>query len=255
MMLNQSKYGLSRVEFCERKGLLIMAAGDERTIFRDRIDAGEQLGGKLDKYRGRDAVVFGIPRGGVPVGIEVARKTGCLFDIMVTRKIPVPGNPETGYGAVAEDGSVVLNRFYVSYLGLNDVEIEADAEKVRTEIARRTAAFRQKLGPVSISGRTAIIVDDGLATGYTMLAAVKSLRNRNASRIIAAAPVSSSSAFELLAPEVDELVPLVISRTHRFAVAEFYSKWSDMNDDEVVQCIDGWIARQIEVDGYMPIGG
>jgi predicted phosphoribosyltransferase len=232
-----------------------MATSEERIIFRDRVEAGEKLAEKLGKYRGTGAVVFGIPRGGVPVGIEVARRTGALFDILVTRKIPVPGNPETGYGAVGEDGSVVLNKFYVSYLGLTEAEIEADAEKVRAEVSRRTAVFREKACPVSVSGRTAVIVDDGLATGYTMMAAVQSIRKRNASRIVAAVPVSSNSAYDLISPEVDELVSIVISMTHSFAVARFYNYWSDMSDGEVMESMDGWLSSQFEVDGYMTAGG
>lgn len=185
-----------------------------------------------------------MPRGGIPVAIEAALKLRAPLDVITPRKITIPSNPEAGYGSVTEDGTIVLNEPLVRELGLSRPQIEKQAELVRKEIAHRTAFFRSRLEPSSVDGRTAVIVDDGLASGFTMLAAVKSLQKRRAAKTVVAVPVASLRAYELMKPAVDDLVCLVISHTLTFAVASFYSHWYDLTDEDVSRYLDEWRSRQ-----------
>ncbi len=220
-----------------------MIVHEERPLFRDRADAGKRLGEKLGRYRGTEAVVFAIPRGGVPVAVQVADELGALLDIVVTRKIQIPSNPEAGYGAVTEDGIVVLNEPLVDQLRLSESQIERHAEDVRAEIARRSAIYRSKLEAPPTEGKTAIIIDDGLASGFTMVAAAKSVQQRGAANIVVAVPVASGMAYDLVKPLVDDLVCLAVARIYQFAVASFYDNWYDLTDGEVVQYLGGWRRR------------
>jgi len=213
----------------------------ERAVFHDRTDAGRQLALRLQGYRRREAVVFAVPRGGVPVAVEVARRLRSPLDIVIPRKIPIPAEPEAGYGAVTEDGTVVLNESLLKGLGLTDKEISFQVGAVRAEIERRSNMFRSRL-PASppIAGRTAIIVDDGLASGFTMIAAIRSLKKREAAEAVVASPVASGAAHDLVTKEADEVVCLHVSRTYPFAVASFYLNWNDLTDDEVVRFLERW---------------
>lgn len=217
---------------------------EEKPLFFDRSDAGRRLAEKLSRYEGGQVVVFGIPHGGVPVATEVAEKLGAPLDIIVPRKIPIPNNPEAGFGAVTEDGIIVLNESLVKQLGLNKYQIQFQAEKVRAEVARRTALYRGRLKAPPVREKTAIIIDDGLASGYTMVAAVKSIQSRGATKIVTASPVASGSAYDLLKPLVDELVCLVVARTSRFAVASFYYRWHDLSETEVMKYLRDWKLRR-----------
>jgi len=218
-----------------------MIVSEARPFFRDRDDAGERLAEALQHYGNEETAVLAIPRGGVPVGAKVADQLGASLDVVVTRKIAIPGNPEAGYGAVTENGVVVLNQPLAERLGLTQDQIEGQAEKVRTEITRRAAVFRSRLRSMPIEGKTAIIIDDGLASGFTMLAAIESVRRRKAARIVAAVPVASGSAYDLVKPVADELVALVVARTEWFAVASFYQHWHDLTDGEVIRYLDWWV--------------
>ena len=215
----------------------------EPPVFDDRADAGRRLAEKLARYAGSQTVVLAVPRGGVPVAVEVAGRLGAALDIVVPRKIPVPGNPEAGYGAVAEDGSVILNEPLVARLGLTRDQIERQAEVVRREVGRRSEAYHRLLPASPVAGRTAIAIDDGLASGFTMLAAVKSLKRRRAARIVVAAPVASGTAYDLLKAEADDLVCLVIARRRYFAVASFYRRWHDLTEEEVIGYLEEWPRR------------
>jgi putative phosphoribosyl transferase len=219
-----------------------MIVYETRPFFRDRIDAGQQLVEKLDGYRG-PTVVLAIPRGGVPVAIQVADRLRARLDLVIPRKVTMPYNPEAGYGAVTEDGAVVLNEPLVHQLGLTDAQIRNHADRVREEIRRRSAVYRSRLPASDIAGKTAILVDDGLASGYTMLAAVKSVLGHKAARTVVAAPVASANAFDLIRPAVDDLVCLVVARTFQFAVASFYQNWYDLSDEEVLAYLEEWARR------------
>ena len=216
---------------------------EERRSFRDRDEAGRLLAERLTGFRGADVVVLAVPRGGVPVASRVAEHLGAALDVVVTRKIPIPGNPEAGYGAVTEDGAIVLNEPLVERLALTEARIQRQAEQVRAEIIRRAAIFRGELPTTSVDGRTAIIVDDGLASGFTMLAAIRSAQQRGAITTVVAVPVASGSAYDLVKPLVDELVALVVARTDWFAVASYYLHWHDLTDAEVLQYLESWAKR------------
>jgi predicted phosphoribosyltransferase len=206
--------------------------------YRDRIDAGRKLAQSLEQERGGDAIVFAIPRGGIPVAVEVAGTLGLRLDIVVPRKIPIPDNPEAGYGAVTEDGIIVLNEPLVERLGLTRGLIERQAEQVMSEIRRRLSLYRTRLGESVVEGKAAIIIDDGLASGYTMLAAIGSLRRRGAVRVVAAAPVASSHAWELVKDRADEVVAPIVSSVYPFAVAGFYRQWHDLTDEEALEGLE-----------------
>ena len=220
-----------------------MIVCEVRPFFRDRDDAGDRLAEALDKYGNDATAVLAIPRGGVPVAAKVADELGAVLDVVVTRKIAIPGNPEAGYGAVTEDGVVVLNEPLVDRLGLDQAQIERQAEEVRSEIARRGAVFRSRLRSPCLEGKTAIVIDDGLASGFTMMAAIESVQRRKAARVVAAVPVASGSAYALVKPVADELVALVVARTDWFAVASFYEHWHDLTDGEVIRYLDWWTER------------
>ncbi|MFW6126548.1 MAG: phosphoribosyltransferase, partial [Chloroflexota bacterium] len=211
--------------------------------FHDRRDAGRQLADELSQREVGEAVVFAVPRGGVPVAAEVAERLDVPLDVMVTRKIQIPFNPEAGYGAVTEDGALVLNEPLLQQLGLSDQEVQRQAERVQAEIRRRAALYRGVLGDADVTERTAILIDDGLASGFTMLAAIKSARDRQAKRVVVAVPVASERAYGLVSSDADEVVCPVISRAPVFAVASFYGQWYDLDDEEVVDRLREWKTR------------
>jgi predicted phosphoribosyltransferase len=212
----------------------------EQSLFYDRIDAGTKLVESLQEYRGNETCVFAIPRGGVPVSVEVAKGLNSYLDIVVPRKITIPYNPEAGYGAVTEDGTIFLNKQLVESLGLTEQQIQRQAEGIHKEIKRRSALYHSKLQAIRATIKTAIVIDDGLASGYTALAAVKSIRRRNIPKIVVASPVVSGAAYELIRPKVDDLVSVVISHTYPFAVASFYQDWYDLSEDEVIEFLKIW---------------
>jgi putative phosphoribosyl transferase len=218
---------------------------DDQAFLKDRTDAGRQLAAELSTYRGKSIVVYAIPRGGIPVAIEIATLLNADLDIVIVRKIPIPQQPEAGYGAVTEDGTLVLNKPLMKRLGLNKSQADQQAATVRGEIMRRSMLYRRKITPSPVKGKVAIITDDGLASGYTMLAAIQSLRNRKASEVVAAVPVASESAYNLIKPEVDNLVCLKISRAEWFAVASYYKDWYDLNDEDVFRYLDAWRFKEI----------
>jgi len=222
-----------------------MEESGEFYLFKDRADAGKKLAERLAEYKGRNVVVLAVPRGGIPVGIEIASFLNCPLDILIVRKIPVPQEPEAGYGAVTEDGTIILNEPMVRYLGLRRENIHMQAEEVRQELLRRSTLYRKVLPPAQIAGRTAILTDDGLASGYTMLAAVRSLKNKQASGVVVAVPVASGSAFELIKPEVDDLVCLKVAWTSWFAVASYYRNWYDLSDNDVIAYLEKWQKQSV----------
>jgi len=209
-------------------------------VFKDRADAGRTLGRRLGHLSNEQPVVLALPRGGVPVAVEVAGALAAPLDLLIARKIQIPYNPEAGYGAVAEDGSVTLNEPLVARLRLSQEEIGEHAQTVRAEIARRSERYRRVLPPVDISGKACILVDDGLASGYTMLAAIESAQRRGAARMIAAVPAASRRAYELVQSAADEVISIIIAEGSVFAVANYYLDWYDLDDDEVIRELKHW---------------
>lgn len=203
-------------------------------LFRDRSDAGRRLAERLEKYRSTDAVVLAIPRGGVPVGLVVSSRLGLPLDFVILRKLPIPWNPEAGFGAVTSDGALVLNEAIVKGMRLSKKLIKSIANQVMEDIQTREHILRDKLPRQFVRGKHVIIVDDGLASGYTMLAAVQSARQSGAGRVTVAVPVASESAMRLISEAADEVICIVESHRLPFAVADYYLTWHDLTDEEVL---------------------
>ncbi len=162
--------------------------------FRDRKDAGQQLARALSEYRGQEALVLGIPRGGVPVAYEIACSLDAELDVIVARKIGAPGQEEFGIGAIAADGTLVINEDMRAYVHISEPELEQRTQEQSAEAQRREHRFRVGLPALSPAGRLVIVVDDGLATGATLRAAVRSLQRRGAERLVVAVPVGAPEA-------------------------------------------------------------
>ena len=224
----------------------------EKPIFENRYDAGRQLAAKLTEYKDESVVVLAIPNGGVPVGMEVALALEADFDLIVARKIPLPLNPEAGFGAVADDGSVLLNEEIVKGAGLTQQQIDSQINQVRLEIRRRRLLYRKDRPPALVGGKTVIITDDGLASGYTMLATVSSMRSRRPREIIVAVPVSSAAALEEVGKVADKVVTVAVGSLPRFAVADFYKNWHDLSDDEVFKALDEFRQKQVKFSPKAP---
>jgi len=202
-------------------------------IFRDRIDAGRQLAARLTKYANRpDVLVLALPRGGVPVAFEVARKLNVPMDIFLVRKLGVPAQEELAMGAIATGGVRVINEDVVRFLGIPDQIIDAVAAAELRELARRERAYRDNLPALPVQGRVVILIDDGLATGSTMRAAAAALRQQNPARIVVAVPVSAPETCEQLRAEMDEVVCAATPEPFR-GVGMWYEDFSQTTDEEV----------------------
>jgi len=210
-------------------------------MFKDRTDAGLRLARRLEKYRGRGVLVLAIPRGGAQVGYPVARHLRADFSLLVSRKLPFPEEPEAGFGAVAEDGSLYL--VPNARLWLDEDEIERIKEEQVLEILRRVKVLRGGRPLPPISGKTVILVDDGLAVGSTMKAAVLLCRGQKAARIVVAAPVAGGEAARELESMADEVVVLETPQNFR-AVAQVYEEWRDLSDEEVIRIMKEWDSRK-----------
>jgi predicted phosphoribosyltransferase len=202
-------------------------------LFRDRRQAGRLLAEKLAAYANRpDVIVLGLPRGGVPVAYEVARALNALLDVFLVRKLGVPGHEEFAMGAIATGGIRVLNNDTVGALRIAYDMIEAVAAKEQQELARRERLYRGNRPPPDVRGKTVILVDDGLATGATMHAAIKALRPQQAGRIVVAVPISPPETCEQLREDVDDIICAVTPEPF-YAVALWYEDFSQTTDEEV----------------------
>ncbi|MGB4592182.1 MAG: phosphoribosyltransferase family protein [Coriobacteriia bacterium] len=202
-------------------------------MFRDRVHAGHELAGALRGYSGApDTLVLALPRGGVVVAAGVARALGLPLDVVVTRKIGAPGNPEYAVAAIDADGAVVPGDLG----GASDEYIRSQVAVERDEIARRLRTYRGDRPPLEIEGRTVILVDDGIATGLTVRAAVRYLRAHNAGRIVVAVPVAPQDTADRLRLEADEVVTLA-EPSGFYAVGQFYSEFGQTTDDEVISLL------------------
>jgi predicted phosphoribosyltransferase len=201
--------------------------------FRNRAEAGQVLAEALGAYAGpEDVIVLGLPRGGVPVAAEVARQLGAPLDVFLVRKLGVPGREELAFGAIASGGARVLNRDVVASLGIDAETIDAVVAREQAELERRAEAYRGTADPPDVRGRTVILVDDGLATGASMRAAVEAVRELGPERVVVAVPAAARQTCEELAPEVDEIVCLLTPDPF-FAVGMWYADFSETTDDDV----------------------
>ncbi len=212
----------------------------EKALFENRDDAGRQLATRLSEHKGKSVVVLAIPNGGVPIGLQIARALEADFDVVISRKIPLPLNPEAGFGAVADDGSVILNEELVRRAGLTREQIDDLVSKVRGDIRQRSLLYRKDRPLAILNKKTVIIVDDGLASGFTMKAAVESVRRHRPREIVVAVPVASASAMRELEGIVDKIVTIALGSRQTFAVADFYRHWYDVSDDDVTKRMREW---------------
>jgi len=204
-----------------------------KTQFLNRAEAGQFLAENLSGYANRDDVlVLALPRGGVPVAAEVARRLKVPLDVFVVRKLGLPGHPELAMGAIASGGVRVFNGEVVNALRIPDEVIDAVSAEELAELQRREKVYRAGLPPLGVEGKTIIVVDDGIATGSTMLAAVSALRQLNAARIIIAAPVVAASTYREMQRAADE-VTAVIMPERFYAVGAWYEDFSQTSDEEV----------------------
>jgi putative phosphoribosyl transferase len=219
-------------------------------MFKDRSDAGRQLASRLARYTALEPVVVGLPRGGLPVAAEVADRLGAPLDIIVVRKIGLPWQPELGIGAVAEGGIRVLNDVLVEEVGIEPIELEAATARQRVELARRVHHYRGERSAVPVDGRVVIVVDDGLATGYTARAAIEAIRRGGARRVILAVPVAPEDSVAAMRGVADEVV-VVDTPPRFFAIGDFYEDFAQTSDEEVVSLLERAATRS-EGSGVVP---
>jgi predicted phosphoribosyltransferase len=212
---------------------------DSELPFKDRIDAGRVLAQHLENFRRRDILVLGVPRGGVPVAAEVARRLDADLDVVVARKLGAPEQPELAIGAVTANGGEFLNAEIIGYLGVPPAYLQRVRKEQMTEARRRESLFRGGRPAIPIEGREVIIVDDGLATGATMRAAVRSVRQHRPARLIVAVPVGSREACSALRQEADEVICPYMPE-HFGAVGYFYENFEPTEDDEVREILRGF---------------
>ncbi|MGW4745787.1 phosphoribosyltransferase family protein [Streptomyces sp. NPDC004290] len=227
-------------------------------FFGDRTDAGRQLAARLDHLRGQDVVVLGLPRGGVPVAVEVAEALDAPLDICLVRKLGVPDQPELAMGALGEGGVRVLNERVIRETGVTDRDIAMVEGRELAELDQRTRRYRGSRAPVPLDGRTVVVVDDGLATGATALAACRVVRARGAARIVLAVPVAPRGWTTRLGGEADETVGVHAPELF-FAIGQFYRDFSQTPDAEVVACLERNRTARVPVvqdtDVRIPVGG
>ena len=206
--------------------------------FTDRTDAGRKLAASLMDYRDReDVIVLGLPRGGVPVAYEVARALEAPLEALVVRKLGVPGQEEVALGAVAADGSCVLNHDVVNMVGISEAAIQCIIEEQLREIRRREDKYQGNRALPDLAGRCVILVDDGLATGATMRAALALIREKGPSRIVVAVPVGAIDTVQSLRAEADEVICLA-EPTFFKSVGQWYLDFSQTSDDEVLALLE-----------------
>ncbi len=208
-------------------------------MFNDRKDAGQQLAAALKELHPESPVVLAIPRGGVPVGFEVARALDAPLDVIVARKLGAPGQHELGLGAIVDGDhpQSVLNEEIIHELGVSPEYIKTEIEHELKEIRRRQEAYRKGRPPVEVAGRTVILIDDGIATGGSIRAALRGLRRLDPKKVVLAVPVAPSDTIESLRPEADEIVCLDTPEFF-FAIGEFYEDFSQTGDEEVVELLE-----------------
>jgi len=220
----------------------------QEPIFENRYDAGRQLAAKLTEYKKQSVVVLAIPNGGVLVALGVALALEADFNLIISRKIPLPLSPEGGFGAVTDDGTIILNEEVVKKTGLSQQQITYQVSQVRTAIRQRSLLYHKDRPPPVVSGKTVIIIDDGVASGFTMMAAMESVRYRRPREIIVAVPVASATALKQVEKIADKVITCVAGFAPEFYVSDFYRYWHEPSDNEVIQCLKEWQIRRFRPD-------
>ena len=208
-------------------------------LFKNRLDAGERLAEKIHLGKeDKNPIVLGIPRGGISVGYPVARKLNSLLEPITLRKLPIPQNDQMGFGAVTLDRQVILNRRLIDAGYVSEREIDPIVDEVYEEVMRRDKLYRGTRPFPELKDRCVIIVDDGLATGFTMLAAIQFAKEKEAIKILCAVPVAHENSYNMVKREVDSIICIHIDRDYSFAVASFYESFPDMLDSEVISILN-----------------
>jgi len=204
--------------------------------FSDRVDAGKRLASALTEFAGKNAIVLAIPRGGVVVGYEISKALHLPLDVIIPHKIGAPGNPELAIGAMTEDGTIILDEALIAYIGVPKSYIKEESERQKHEIERRLKMYRQNEPYPNLEGREVIIVDDGIATGSTMKAALSSVKNRGAKTVTVAVPVGPPSTIKELKRQADRVV--CPSTPEYFqAIGQFYADFNQTTDEEVIKLL------------------
>ena len=204
--------------------------------FTDRVEAGKRLASALTDFAGKNGIVLAIPRGGVVVGYEIAKALSLPLDVIIPRKIGAPDNPELAIGAMTEDGTIILDDNLITHIGVQRDYIKAESERQKHEIERRLKLYRQNEPYPSLKGLDVIIVDDGIATGSTMKAALASVKNRGASTVTVAVPVGPPSTIKELKKQADRVVCLYAPEYFQ-AIGQFYTDFNQTTDEEVIQLL------------------
>ena len=218
----------------------------EAPVFEHRYDAGRKLAEKLKEYKGQPVTVLAIPNGGLPVALQVALELEADLDVVVSRKLPIPVRPEGGFGAVVDDGTVILNEELVRGFNLTQEQINYGVNEVRVEIRQRSLLYRGNRPLAIVSGKTVIVADDGLASGYTMMAAVESVRRRHPKQIVVAVPAASATAIKQVERIADRVVTCVTGFMPKFYVSDFYRYWHVLSDEEGLKCLNEWQRRRFQ---------
>jgi predicted phosphoribosyltransferase len=216
---------------------------EQTHVFQDRTHAGQVLARMLAADDKETGIILAVPAGGVPVGVVMAENTGLDFDVAVVSKITLPWNTEAGYGAVAFDGTVKLNEDLVRRVNLTAKDVEKGIEKTTAKVMRRVTKLRGRQPFPDFRNRSAILVDDGLASGFTMRVAVTALRNAGAGRIVVAVPTGHRHSAETIAREVEVLYCANIRGGFSYAVASAYQHWSDVAEEDVVKILEQFKTR------------
>jgi len=206
--------------------------------FKNRTHAGQSIAQLLKEYKGQDVVVYALPRGGVPLAVEIARYLNAPLDLIIARKVGHPYNSEYAIAAVSEDGSMLGNPYEINKVDKNWLEKEKEAQ--RQEATRRRLEYLKGLPEVSVKDKIAILVDDGIATGLTFRVGIRELKNRNPKKVIAALPVSPKDTANTLRKEVDEFVCVDVPEYYKGAVGCYYDDFSQLEDDEVIDTLQDY---------------
>ncbi len=207
------------------------------TLFKDRVEAGRLLVRDLKELKGKEVVVLAIPRGGVIVANEVARALKSPLDLIIPRKVGAPGNPELAIGAVTQDGAAIIDKNTVRMLGVNEKYLEDEVKSQVEEVRRRMKKYRGERPYPKLKDKVVVLVDDGVATGYTMRAAIQSVRRQSPSSIWVAVPVGPPESIEELSREADRVVCLRMPEPF-FAIGQFYERFEQVEDEELLQILE-----------------
>ena len=221
-------------------------------IFENRFDAGRQLANHLVEFYDKNALVLGIPNGGMAVALGAALALKADLDLVISRKIPLPLSPEGGFGSITDDGTMILNEDLVKQTGLTQQQIDYQVAQVRQDIRARSLLYRRDKRPTTLTGRTVILVDDGLASGYTMRAAIASVKNRKPHSVVVAVPVGPENVIEELKKLGNRVVTCAVGTESVFYVSDYYRSWYDVSDEDVLTYLKEWRMRRYDVNMDTP---